>query len=119
MSFQGELSALMDRVPGLLGVVLADWEGEAVDYVARMNDFELRVAGAHKGVILNHLRAANPALREDPLEEVVITAAGGRTLVLPVTADYFLVLVLSREELPSRALFEGRRCRDLLRREIA
>ncbi len=118
MSFKDELSTLVNRIPGLLGVILADWEGEAVDYVARMDDFELRVAGAHKGVILNQLRGMLPGLREDPLEELVVTTEGARTLVLPITSDYFLVLLLQRDELISRALFEGRRCRETLRREI-
>jgi predicted regulator of Ras-like GTPase activity (Roadblock/LC7/MglB family) len=119
MSFKDELSSLMSRVPGLLGVLLADWEGEAVDYVARMDDFELRVAGAHKGVILNQIREALPGLKDDPLEEIVITTRGARTLVMPITADYFLVLLLERKESQARALFEGRRCRDTLRIQIA
>jgi predicted regulator of Ras-like GTPase activity (Roadblock/LC7/MglB family) len=42
----------------------------------------------------------------------------GRTLVLPVTEDYFLVLMLDRSDSLGRALLEARRCALALQREI-
>lgn len=118
MSFKTQLSALMGRIPGAIGVILADWEGEAVDQANRMDDYELRVIGAHKGVILRNLRETLERLQHEELREMVITTEKIRTLVIPVTHDYFLVLILERGFSLGRALFEGHRCLAELREEI-
>ncbi len=55
MAFKRILGKLIDAVPGSCGALLADWEGEAVDQVARMDDYELKVIGAHKGIIFNRI----------------------------------------------------------------
>ena len=119
MSFKNELSALVQSVPGALGAILADWEGEAVDQVSRMDDYQLKVIGAHKGVILTNLREVVKRLQGDSLREILITTEKNQTLILPVTDDYFLVLLLEKEGLLGRALFEARRCLEILKKEIA
>lgn len=118
MSFKTQLTALLERIPGALGVILADWEGEAVDQATRMDDYELRVIGAHKGVILQNLRESVARLEHDELREMVITTEKIRTLVLPITHEYFLVLILERGHSLGRALFEAHRCLGELRQEI-
>ena len=118
MSFKKILQDLLERVPGGQGAILADWEGEAVDQVARMDDYELKVIGAHKGVILYNLRDVVKRLAEDDLQEIVITTEKFQTVVMPVNQDYFVVLTLSRGDALGRALFETRRCINILRREI-
>ncbi|WP_298039225.1 roadblock/LC7 domain-containing protein [uncultured Desulfuromonas sp.] len=119
MSFKEPLSELIDNVPGATGAIIADWEGEAVDQVARMDDFQLKVLGAHKGLILANMRKALCRLENDDLEEMVVTTEKVQTLVLPVTHEYFLVLSLDRSDALGRALFEARRCVVRLREEIA
>jgi predicted regulator of Ras-like GTPase activity (Roadblock/LC7/MglB family) len=118
MPFKGLLGKLVTAVPGALGAILVDWEGEAVDQVARMDDYDLKVLGAHKGVILDHLRAAVARLEGVDLEELVVVTARTQTLIMPVTREYFLVLTLVRGEALGRALFEARRCVAQLRVEI-
>ena len=118
MSFQKPLGDLVARVPGALGAILADWEGEAVDQVSLMDAYELKVIGAHKGVILTSLRKTLNRLGEDELKEIVITTDRTQTLVLPVTEEYFLVLTLLRGDVLGRALFEARRCVVRLKEEI-
>ncbi len=113
------LSHLVETVPGAQGAILVDWEGEAVDHVARMDDYELKILGAHKGVILEHLRAAVTRLEGVDLEEIVIATALSQTVVMPVTREYFLVLTLDRGDALGRALFEARRCVVGLRAEIS
>jgi len=119
MSFKMVLNELVGRVPGALGAIIADWEGEAVDQSGRMDDYELKVIGAHKGIILQNLRDVVKRLGEDHLHELVITTEQAQTLVLPVTNDYFLVLTLERSAMLGRALFEARRCIHALQQEIA
>jgi len=118
MSFQHILSNLLDRLPGALGVILADWEGEAVDHVSRIGDYEIKVIAAHKGIILTNMRQAMRDLDCDVLEEIIVTTERSQTLILPVTKDYYLVLTLPRGESFGRALFEARRTIAQLRREI-
>ncbi|BCR04166.1 GTPase [Desulfuromonas versatilis] len=119
MPFQKLLGELIERVPGARGAILADWEGEAVDQVARMDTYELKVMGAHKGVILNNLREILERLESDQLQEIVVTTALAQTLIMPVTHEYFLVLTLDKGDTLGRALFEARRCVALLKQEIA
>jgi predicted regulator of Ras-like GTPase activity (Roadblock/LC7/MglB family) len=119
MSFQKILGELVDRLPDALGVILADWEGEAVDQVSRIGDYEIKVIAAHKGIILTNMRQAMRDLDSDALEEIIVTTERSQTLILPVTQDYYLVLSLKRSETFGRALFEARRAIFQLRREIA
>lgn len=118
MSFQRDLNELVDRVPGAMGAILADWEGEMVDQVARMDEYELKVIGAYKGVLLSLTRDALKRLRSTSLQEMVITTDQVYTVVTPITDDYFLVLILKRNEVLGRALFAMKRCVDSLKKEI-
>ncbi|MGE4344665.1 MAG: roadblock/LC7 domain-containing protein [Geoalkalibacter sp.] len=103
MSLNALLQNLLGELPDALGVVLADWEGEAVAHAARMDDFELKVFGAHHGIILDSLRQAAARLGEPGVEEVAIHADDRLILVKPVTEEYFVVLALANEGLLSRA----------------
>jgi predicted regulator of Ras-like GTPase activity (Roadblock/LC7/MglB family) len=118
MPFKKILGRLVESVPGANGAILADWEGEAVDQVARMDDYELKVIGAHKGVILTNLRDVVRRLEGSDLKEIVVTSARMQIVIMPVTPEYFLVLTLDRSDAFGRALFEARRCVVLLREEI-
>ncbi|TLM65197.1 MAG: roadblock/LC7 domain-containing protein [Deltaproteobacteria bacterium] len=118
MSFKVLLGQLVGNVPGAQGAIIADWEGEAVDQVGLMDDYDLKIIGAHKGVILHNMREVVARLGDDHLSEIVITTSRAQMLVLPVTSDYYLVLTLDRSDSLGRALFEARRCAQALQREI-
>ena len=118
MPFKKLLGALLENVPGAQGAIVADWEGEAVDQVGHMDEYELKVLGAHKGVILHNMRDVVDRLGDDELKEIVITTARAQMIILPVTNEYFLVLTLNRADVLGRALFEARRCLQGLHKEI-
>ncbi len=118
MPFKKMLTELVESVPGATGAILADWEGEAVDQVARMDDYELRVIGAHQGVILYNLKNSLARLEENGIRELIVTTRKNLTLVLPITADYFLVLIQEKGNPMGRARFEARRCVSRLKEEI-
>ena len=118
MSFKETLENLIERVPGAQGAILSDWEGEAVDQVSRIGEYELKVIGAHKGIILTNMRQAMRDLESDALEEIIVTTERNQTMILPVTQDYYLVLTLERGEALGRALFEARKTIAVLREEI-
>ncbi|PLX98619.1 MAG: GTPase-activating protein [Desulfuromonas sp.] len=120
MSFKDTLSDLLERVPGSIGAILADWEGEAVDQVSsRMDEFEMKVIGAHKGIILANMRKAMRDLDSDDLQEIIVTTEKTQTLIIPITSDYYLVLTLQKDASFGRAQFEARKTVLALRAEIA
>jgi len=119
MPFKRILQEMLDQLPGALGAIIADWEGEAVDQVARMDDFEIKVLGAHKGIILTRLRETLQRLDGGELEEVLIHFDEGKTLISPLSEDYFLVLTVAPEVMVGKAAFVMRRCAAKLRREIS
>lgn len=119
MPFKKILGRLIDRIDGARGAIVADWEGEAVDQVSRMDDFEIKIIGAHQGVILSHFRQVVKALEGNDLEEIVVVTNLAHTMILPITADYFMVFVMERNDtVLGRALFEARRCVKELRSEV-
>lgn len=119
MPFKTLLKLLVERVPGAQGAIIADWEGEAVDHVGSMDEYDLKVIGAHKGVVLHNMREVVDRLGNDDLREIVITTRQSQTLIMPVTKEYYLVLTLDRSDMLGRALLEARRCVQALYREIA
>lgn len=119
MPMKEDLGRLVRSVPGALGAILIDWEGEAVEHVACMDDYELRVLGAYKGAILLNMRETVARFGGDTLEEMVVGTAESRTIVRPITSEYFLVFTFrTGEALLGRALFEVRRCALRLRDDI-
>ena len=119
MPFKPLLNALIERVPGAQGAIIADWEGEAVDQVGIMDDYDLKVIGAYEGVLLHNMREVVGRLGDDELKEIIITTNQAQTLILPVTQDYYLVLTLDRSDMLGRALLEARRCIQALYLEIS
>ena len=119
MPFQTIVTELVKRVPGATGAILADWEGEAVaQYCPEGDEYELKVLGAHKGIILNRMRELHATLGAGELRETVITTAEQHILVGAVGPEYVLVMALQRASLLGRALFHFRSCIPLLEKEI-
>lgn len=110
---------MLEQLPGAVGAIIADWEGEAVDQVARIDDFEIKVLGAHKGIILSRLRETLQRIDGGDLEEVLIHFDQGKTLIAPLNEDYFLVLTIAPEVIVGKAAFVMRKCADRLRLEIS
>lgn len=100
MPLKAILNDILTQIPGALGAILIDWEGEAVEQVSRMDDFQLKVLGAHSGIILDALRLAAQRLDGGEIEELAVRARTLGILVVPVTRDYFLVLTLG-ENVPT------------------
>lgn len=118
MSFKTILADLVQSVPGATGAILADWEGEAVDYVAHMDDYDLKIMAAHMGIILNRLKDLHGRLSDDPVSETIITLDGQRVVLAAVGDDYSLLLTLGRGVVPGCAIARFRQVRDILMKEI-
>lgn len=118
MPFKEILTNLVKSVPGASGAILADWEGEAVEQHALMDDFELKIIGAHKGIILNQLKDIQGRLAGDEVLEVIITTVNQHVIIGAIGSDYSLVMTLERDALPGMALFHFRSAVQLLLKEI-
>lgn len=118
MPFKDILKNMLTQLPGAEGAIIADWEGEAVDQVAYVDDFEIKILGAHKGIILTRLRDALQRLDGGEIEEVLIYFSRSTVLITPLNEDYFLVLAVKSKVLTAKAASVMRRCAAQLRREI-
>lgn len=118
MPFKSLLNRLLEDIPGALGAIIIDWEGEAVDQVARTNEYDIKILGAHSGVILNLLREAVKRIGSGDLEHVVIRTGKDKIVIAPLTEDYFLVLHLGVEAIVARAIFRANQCVKELRHEF-
>ncbi|RNC67502.1 MAG: roadblock/LC7 domain-containing protein [Desulfuromonadales bacterium] len=118
MPFKAILTELVQSVPGASGAILADWEGEAVAQYSLFDDFELKIIGAHKVIILNQLQTLQKRFAGDAVRDVVITTDGQHAIVGPVGKDYSLVMTLARDAIPGRALVRFRQTIDRLAKEI-
>ena len=107
--FKAILIELMDSVPGSTGALLADWEGESVEQSCVYDVFDLKVIGAHKGILLNLLRDAHLKMDAGALKHLVITTEQQHYLAGPIGEDYFLVMTLARNVLvgPAIHLFQA------------
>ena len=118
MPFNSLLNRLLEDIPGALGSIIIDWEGEAVDQVTRINEYDIKVLGAHNGIILNLLRGVLSRISSGNLEEVVIRTDENKTLIAPLTKDYLLILQLGPHAIVARAAYKMRCCVDELRHEF-
>ncbi len=98
------LKELMDSVPGATGAILADWEGEAVEQNCIYDVFDLKVAGAHKGILLSLMKDAHQKMDAGEMKHTVITTEKQHYLTGPIGADYFLVMTLDKSAIVGLAI---------------
>ena len=118
MPFKSLLNRLLEDIPGALGAIIIDWEGEAVDQVTRTDEYDIKVLGAHSGIILSLLRETLSRIDSGTLEEVVVRTGKNKTLIAPLTEDYLLILQLGAKAIVARAAYRMRHSVDKLRSEF-
>ncbi len=118
MPFKAILKTLVESVPAASGAILADWEGESVEQFCLYDDYEIKVTGAHEGIILNHLKDVHAGFPAGGLEEVVTVTGEQQVIAGMIGADYSLVMTLAREALLGMALYRFREAVKVLEKEI-
>jgi len=108
----------MDSVPGATGAILADWEGEAVEQSCLYDVFDLKVIGAHKGILLNLLKDAHQKMDAGEMKHAVITTEKQHYLTGSIGADYFLVMTLDRSAIVGLAIHHFQLAIDSMHKEI-
>jgi predicted regulator of Ras-like GTPase activity (Roadblock/LC7/MglB family) len=117
-AFGDILRELVERVPGAVGAVFADWEGEPVDQFAHIPPIEIQLVGAHWGVIWSQAAARLGRHGLGALEELFIEGERAIVLVRGVTDRYFVVLATHRDAPLALARRELLRGALTLRREM-
>ena len=88
------LRAAVERVPGALGAVFADHEGETVDHYSLLEPFDTKLIGAHLGVLLDQARKACEGAGVGAALAVVVRGERG-FVVRPVADGYYVVMALA------------------------
>jgi predicted regulator of Ras-like GTPase activity (Roadblock/LC7/MglB family) len=127
------LRTMLVDVPDSLGAIFADWEGEAVDQFpdprraedaetplpeSGIDTFDLRLFGAHWGVILNHVNLALRTFHYGDPQIVMLHHERLDILIQKVDARYYLLLALRPGAPLGRALRELERGVQALRVEM-
>jgi hypothetical protein len=95
-AFSPILLDFISRVPGALGAVLVDRDGEAVDYAGRGDPYDLKLSAAHWQIVLREL-VALAALRDLGTARSLSFRGERRSTIAHVLPDgYVLVLLLGR-----------------------
>jgi predicted regulator of Ras-like GTPase activity (Roadblock/LC7/MglB family) len=116
--FRGILQRAVERVPGAVGAVFADWDGEAVDHFTRSARDDMLILAAHYGVILNHVQSALHLTHFGEAEELIFLHEKMDLIVRAVDRDYFVVLVVGADAHLATALRETHAAASALRVEM-
>lgn len=118
MPFKKILQDLVDGVPGGRGAILADWEGEEVAHYTLDDEFEMKIVGAHKGIILSRLKEIH--MQTGVAEPTVVEVASGEgaVLIAAVGPDYCVVMTLGSRAFRGKAAHMLKNAVELLRKEI-
>ncbi|MGH9457705.1 MAG: roadblock/LC7 domain-containing protein [Thermoanaerobaculia bacterium] len=118
MPFKRILDQLVDGVDGALAAVFIHDDGETVETVGTLSDYDLKVIGAYQGIFLTRVKALCKALDHGEPQRLKIEWNGSKILNCPIDEEYSVVLVVtpeSNEGLAWRALLRGR---DRIRQEM-
>jgi predicted regulator of Ras-like GTPase activity (Roadblock/LC7/MglB family) len=116
--FQEILQKAVEEVPGAAGAIFADWEGESVEYVSKGQEEDLKLLGAHQGIILNLAREVAANCTQGGIKGMLVSSEVGRIVVQPVKEGYYIVMLLSPYGNAGIAFKMLREAVELFRQEI-
>jgi predicted regulator of Ras-like GTPase activity (Roadblock/LC7/MglB family) len=96
-AFADILREMVERVPGAVGAIFADWEGEAVDQFAHIPQLDIQLVGAHWGIVLTQATRGLERVGIGHVDELTIEAQDGMVLIRRVTDRYYVVLQAKRD----------------------
>ena len=119
MPYQSILEKLVKRIPGAIGAILVDWEGEAVQEFCHCDPYEIRFTAAHQVILLSQLREMqNRSDRKETIEDLVVTSSNAHLVIGSIDDEYSLVLSIDRSSPLQPALHHFRVAVAELRKEI-
>ena len=120
MPFQYLLSNLLADVPGAVGAIVLDEEGETVEWVSRdsRDPYELKVEGAYHSIFKRQLADASEATTSGRLRSYTFTGHDLVTLTWLLPHGYYVLLVMRRGGSPAVASYHLRRVARALELEL-
>jgi predicted regulator of Ras-like GTPase activity (Roadblock/LC7/MglB family) len=95
-AFGNLLQQMVERVPGAVGAVFTDWEGEPVDQFAHIPPIDIQIVGAQWGVVFNGATESLRRLGAGAVEELWVEGEETCVFVRRVTEHYYVVLATHR-----------------------
>jgi predicted regulator of Ras-like GTPase activity (Roadblock/LC7/MglB family) len=117
-TFGDILEEMVRRVPGAVGAVFSDWDGEPVDQFAHIAPLDIQLVGAHWGVVWWQTAQCLGKHDLGAVEELLIEGERAMVVVRMVTDQYFVVLATKRDAHLATALRELERAAVTLRGEM-
>src|SRR5262249_21263813 len=93
-AFSTILQRVVEKVPGAIGVIFADWDGEAVDSFAPGVKEDMLILAAHYGIILNQVQSALHLSHFGEAEEIIVQHRKIDLIVRAVDKHYYVVLAV-------------------------
>ena len=122
MAFQSILRQLLQSIPGAMGALFLDREGEAVElWAERPFDIGadgLRAIGAYQGIFLGDIRRICGRLGIGTLHQLSIEFEHAKVLSCDLKEGYYLVLVVDQTTNEGIAWRKLRACRERLIEEL-
>lgn len=118
MPYKDILKSLVEKVPGSIGAILVDWEGEAVQEYCHCDPYDIRFIAAHKGIILAQLKELHSSGNVGDIDDVVVTATEGHLIIGCIDRDYSLVMNVERNCPVSLARYHFRNAVAELKKEF-
>ncbi|MDY0190548.1 MAG: roadblock/LC7 domain-containing protein [Desulfuromonas sp.] len=119
MPFKGILAELVSDELGVCSAILADWEGEAVDWLSSGRCAEdIKLFGAHLGIVLNQMCRIAVAADSGDVQEIAIRMYGADWFVFPITSEYYLAVAAAHRGQRAKICHIAQRCVERLRVEV-
>lgn len=96
-SFVTILQHMVECVPGAIGAIFVDWEGEPVGYYALdVPELDIQIFGAQWSVVWKATQKALSRVKLGHIMELIIDGDHGSVLVRQVVDHYYVVLSMKR-----------------------
>jgi predicted regulator of Ras-like GTPase activity (Roadblock/LC7/MglB family) len=98
LNFQNILHDLVSSIPGAIGALFLDWEGETVEMLGarpfEAEDHDLKIMGAYQGIFLTQLRQICDRISAGTPHRFKVEFAKTKVLCCDLADGYYLVLVV-------------------------
>ncbi len=120
MPFNYLLTNLLADVPGALGAIFLDDEGEAIEWVTRHGEpYEIKVEGAFHSIFKRRLAGPVQAMGGGAMVAYEIQGRRLAALTRVLPGGYYVVLVVERGVPLARARYRLERVARILEREVS
>jgi predicted regulator of Ras-like GTPase activity (Roadblock/LC7/MglB family) len=97
-SFTDILQRMVERVPGALGAIFADWDGEPVGtFAPDIAALDIEIIGAQWGLVWTQVQKALARAKLGRPLELIVDGERGSALVREVSESYYVVLTTKRD----------------------